>query len=90
MLKTFMITMNLFATETSLIKIHEQFENHAFCEESIGNFNTSEKIAKLCITFPPCEWEDSENCYWDALNVGNGIGQSFVDINGKVHFTHIE
>jgi hypothetical protein len=29
---------------------------------------------------PPCEMEDSINCYWDASAMGNGIGNSFIAI----------
>lgn len=32
--------------------------------------------------FPRCEYEDSENCYWDATTMGNGTGTSFVNVNG--------
>jgi hypothetical protein len=31
---------------------------------------------------PPCEQEDSSNCYWDAQTRGNGHGRSFVDVAG--------
>lgn len=30
-----------------------------------------------------CPTEDSRNCYWNARTQGNGVGQSFVDINGN-------
>jgi len=33
-------------------------------------------------TLAPCPTEDSTNCFWDAPNVGNGLGTGFVDING--------
>lgn len=35
---------------------------------------------------PVCSTEDSTNCYWDATVQGNGLGQSFVDINGTAHY----
>lgn len=28
----------------------------------------------------PCVYEDSTMCYWDARQMGNGMGNSFVDI----------
>lgn len=31
----------------------------------------------------PCVTEDSENCYWDATTMGNGVGTSFVNVNGN-------
>jgi len=31
-----------------------------------------------------CEFEDSDNCFWDARFMGNGIGESFYVINGQV------
>ncbi len=30
----------------------------------------------------PCAFEDSRGCYWDAGEMGNGAGRSFVDIKG--------
>ena len=36
------------------------------------------------VTLRPCEFEDSDNCYWDAGERGNGRGQSFYVINGQV------
>ncbi len=37
-------------------------------------------------TVTPCATEDAENCYWDAATMGNGIGDSFVNIEGAVHY----
>lgn len=34
---------------------------------------------------PACPTEDSANCYWDATVQGNGLGTSFVDIDGTAH-----
>lgn len=34
----------------------------------------------------PCATEDSHNCFWDAANVGNGLGENYTDING-VYYT---
>jgi hypothetical protein len=31
---------------------------------------------------PRCETEDATNCVWLASISGNGVGQSFIDING--------
>ena len=33
-----------------------------------------------------CEFEDSTNCIWNAQEQGNGIGQSFVDIDGEIFY----
>lgn len=38
----------------------------------------------LAMFFPPCEYEDSNNCYWDAASRGNGQGTSFVVIDDVV------
>lgn len=35
---------------------------------------------------PACEFEDSQNCVWDAENSGNGEGNSFVDIDGTAYY----
>jgi hypothetical protein len=32
----------------------------------------------------PCEFEDSQNCYWNAAERGNGVGQSFVNVDDIV------
>lgn len=34
----------------------------------------------------PCVTEDSDNCWWDATEHGNGEGLSFVVIDGKVTY----
>jgi ABC-type glycerol-3-phosphate transport system permease component len=31
---------------------------------------------------PPCAMEDSDNCYWDADEMGNGQGRSFITVEG--------
>jgi hypothetical protein len=37
--------------------------------------------------YAPCPTEDSSACYWDAENMGNGEGMSFiVDSDGTVHY----
>ena len=33
-----------------------------------------------------CEFEDSMNCVWNAQEQGNGIGESFVDIEGVAYY----
>ena len=37
-------------------------------------------FAILMMALPPCEYEDSTNCSWDARHQGNGQGTSFVSI----------
>lgn len=32
---------------------------------------------------PPCATEDSNNCYWDADTMGNGIGTDSIVIEDK-------
>lgn len=34
-----------------------------------------------------CEFEDSDNCYWDAQSRGNGAGDSFVVIDGVYFYS---
>lgn len=29
------------------------------------------------LVYQPCEYEDSNGCYWDAGQSGNGVGHSF-------------
>lgn len=37
-------------------------------------------------TIPPCETEDSNNCYWDAETRGNGQGRSFITWDGVTYY----
>ena len=39
-------------------------------------------IANLRFILPVCKAEDSVNCRWDAAARGNGVGESFISING--------
>jgi len=41
-------------------------------------------------TLPPCEYEDSDNCAWDAGEQGNGAGTSFVTLNGVTYYPDAE
>ena len=34
------------------------------------------------VVLTPCQYEDSTTCYWDAQRMGNGTGQSFIDVDG--------
>jgi hypothetical protein len=34
----------------------------------------------------PCAVEDDDNCYWDAMTMGNGQGWSFVTVDGVTHY----
>ncbi len=54
----------------------------SFCLVSGIAYATSSTCPSEIVTLPPCEVEDSADCYWDAANRGNGIGNSFVDIDG--------
>lgn len=49
----------------------------AFILASTGSFAADNEA-----TLPPCEAEDSTNCFWDATTRGNGKGQSFIDVDG--------
>lgn len=37
------------------------------------------------MTIPPCQHEDSHNCYWDAATRGDHKGTSFIDLDGKLY-----
>lgn len=37
-------------------------------------------------TLPPCEYEDSADCYWNAGSMGNGDGISFIDLGGTAYY----
>ena len=42
-------------------------------------------IAALADALPPCPFEDSRDCFWDAATRGTGTGQSFIDVNGTAY-----
>jgi len=44
-------------------------------------------LALLIAILPPCQAEDSDNCYWDASARGNGLGNSFVGFMGETYYT---
>lgn len=35
----------------------------------------------------PCRVEDGRQCYWDADDMGNGSGSSFVSVSGRLVFS---
>ena len=37
-------------------------------------------------TLVPCPEEDSDNCYWDAAQRGNGVGTSFITLDGVTYY----
>lgn len=43
-------------------------------------------LANVGLALPPCENEDSDNCYWNAEMRGNGEGVSFVTIDGNTYY----
>ena len=48
--------------------------------------NAAPEVVKPAAFLPPCATEDSENCYWDALERGYGQGTSFVSYKGKWYY----
>lgn len=36
----------------------------------------------------PCRVEDGRRCYWDADNMGNGQGSSFIVTRGRRHYVN--
>jgi hypothetical protein len=45
-----------------------------------------EAVAPPESTLPACVTEDSDNCFWDAREQGNGAGLSFVTLNGTTYY----
>lgn len=56
-----------------------------FLEESMSHQYAVEHNGETLIMLP-CEYEDSDNCVWDAPYRGNGQGQSFYALNGQVYY----
>lgn len=40
----------------------------------------------LTTSLPACATEDSTDCVWAGDSQGNGLGQSFLDINGTAYY----
>lgn len=54
------------------------------------DFARGDSMAEACdwaheIRRTPCEYEDDTDCFWNAATRGNGLGDSFMRVNGK-HF----
>jgi hypothetical protein len=43
-------------------------------------------FALIFAILPPCEYEDSANCSWNAQTSGNGEGRSFFDLGGTAYY----
>lgn len=41
------------------------------------------------IQLPACATEDSDNCYWDAAQHGNGAGVPFIVIDGEYYYPEV-
>jgi hypothetical protein len=61
------------------------FESVGWCTDAIADAGGTCHGEPL----PPCVTEDSANCYWDAASRGNGLGQSFVDVDGIVYYQEV-
>lgn len=38
------------------------------------------------VRVPPCVYEDQSNCYWNAQQMGNGRGDSFVNLRHRIYY----
>lgn len=54
--------------------------------EAPGESGVEAGAEVMALSLPACEYEDSQNCIWDAQKSGNGEGNSFVDIDGTAHY----
>lgn len=43
-------------------------------------------LAVAALILPPCPTEDSDQCYWNAVEHGNGQGTSFIAVDGRVTY----
>ena len=48
-----------------------------------GYTKTRGPLVSAVPILPPCASEDSDQCYWDAPNRGNGKGRSFYRLDGR-------
>lgn len=40
-------------------------------------------LLALAAPLPPCAFEDSSWCYWNAATMGNGSGRSFIALGDR-------
>ena len=58
-----------------------------FMRDLIDGKLTGAQAVELAPDFmPACQVEDETNCYWNAKTMGNGIGQSFVNVGNTVFY----
>lgn len=58
----------------------------AIAAGAIIGLNQPESAFRAPSELPACLTEDSDNCYWDAPNTGNGEGKSFYIIDGFITY----
>ena len=46
---------------------------------------TWQRASTVPADLPLCATEDSINCRWDSQLQGNGVGSSFIDVNGVTY-----
>lgn len=80
MIEIFVLTMGVCEFENCQPVAFYESERECNMTPIFGESN-----AATCLAFLPCETEDSNNCYWDALEMGNGVGRSFLNMNGKLY-----
>ncbi len=51
-----------------------------------GYTKTRGPLVSAVPILPPCASEDSDQCYWDAPNRGNGKGRSFYRLDGRTTY----
>lgn len=54
----------------------------AFCLTAATAYIDGRECRHAVDVLPPCKYEDSADCFWHAPTMGNGVGRSFVDIDG--------
>lgn len=45
-----------------------------------------DRPSNTILTIPPCVTEDSDDCYWDALTMGDRTGSSFINLGGSTYY----
>lgn len=43
-------------------------------------------LALVLALTTPCATEDSQNCTWDSAENGNGVGTSFITVDGTYYY----
>lgn len=80
----FVVLIALILAEPS--KMAKSADKPAAVQMEKGYTKTRGPLVSAVPILPPCASKDSDQCYWDAPNRGNGKGRSFYRLDGRTTY----